>query len=495
MVFSNPWFFLFLALTLGLLSIPLALATKKRLLTALSCLFYAAWDVRYLALLLIISVIDYVCALRIARARTQQESGKAWVIASVVSNLGVLAYFKYANFFLANVAALHGPQLVLNVLLPAGISFYTFKTMSYVIDVYKGELEAKTSWLDYAMFITFFPELIAGPIVRASVFLPQMEREPGPTRDRLADGGSLFLVGYTKKLMADHLGIMATPVFDRPAVFDGVSAWAALLGYTMQIYLDFSGYSDMAVGVARMIGYSLPENFRMPYLSQNVAEFWRRWHMTLSTWLRDYLYVGLGGNRNGSLSTYRNLLLTMVLGGLWHGASWNFVLWGALHGGGLAMHRWLKNLAGDRALLPPIVAQLVTLLFVALCWVPFRCATFGQTSEMLRALAFHGGTVRWLSVDLGVITLVVIIAHAVGSSLDRAVRRTKGEASELPQWQGPFARCMTFFDVRPSVDPISGAYLRFSFGTARGVYLVVTWLLLAFIFAETQTTPFIYFQF
>ncbi|MGC4079578.1 MAG: MBOAT family O-acyltransferase [Rubrivivax sp.] len=493
MVFSNPCFFAFLAVTLGLLWLPFSLTTRKRLLTIMSALFYAAWDARYLALLAGISVVDYFCARRIARARGRGERGRGWVLASVVSNLGLLAYFKYANFFLENVAAVGGPRIVLSVLLPAGISFYTFKTMSYVIDVYRGELEAQKSWLDYAMFITFFPELIAGPIVRASVFLPQMDRDIGPRADRLTVGGSLFLVGYSKKVMADHLGTMVTPVFDRPAVFDGPSAWAALIGYTLQIHLDFSGYSDMAIGVARMIGYSLPENFRMPYLSSNLAEFWRRWHMTLSTWLRDYLYVGLGGNRRGTLITYRNLFLTMVLGGLWHGASWNFVLWGALHGAGLAAHRWLKGRAGGRPLVPAVVGAPITFLFVALCWVPFRCTTFGQTRDMLSSLVFRGGAVRWLSVDLFVIVAIVVAGHIVGTVIERETSTTTKPSVEVEtSWS---ARLLRFFGTKAEFDPITGPYLRLSAGTGRGAYLVATWILLVLIFAETQTTPFIYFQF
>lgn len=492
MVFSNPWFFAFLGVTLGLLALPISLTARKRVLTVMSALFYAAWDARYLALLAAISVVDYFCARRIEDAREQGGRGRGWVVASVVSNLGTLAYFKYTNFFLENVAAVGGPRIVLTVLLPAGISFYTFKTMSYVIDVYRGELEARKSWLDYAMFITFFPELIAGPIVRASVFLPQMERDIGPSVERLGAGGSLFLVGYSKKVMADHLGIMVTPVFDRPAVFDSASAWAALIGYTLQIYLDFSGYSDMAVGVARMIGYSLPENFRMPYLSTNLAEFWRRWHMTLSAWLRDYLYVGLGGNRRGTLVTYRNLFLTMLLGGLWHGASWNFVLWGALHGAGLAVHRWLKTRAGGRPLLPPLPAAVLTLSFVALCWVPFRCTTFAQTRDMLGALAFHGGVVRWVSVDLFVIVAIVVGGHLLGG----AIQKEAASAAQSPAGAPSLgARLLRFFAAKAEADPISGAYLRLSMASGRGAYLVTAWILLALVFAETQTTPFIYFQF
>ena len=232
-----------------------------------------------------------------------------------------------------------------NILLPAGISFYTFKSMSYTIDVFRGSLKPCRSWLDYATFITFFPELIAGPIVRGSVFLPQMDRVIGPTMDRVASGASMFLQGLVKKLfVADRMAVVADAVFATPGIFDTATTWCGVAAYTIQIYCDFSGYSDMAIGTARMIGYDLPENFNMPYLSTNITEFWRRWHMTLSTWLRDYLYIPLGGNRHGVLMTYRNLFLTMLLGGLWHGANWTFVIWGGLHGCALAVHKvWAKS--------------------------------------------------------------------------------------------------------------------------------------------------------
>ena len=206
----------------------------------------------------------------------------------------------------------------MSVLLPAGISFYTFKSMSYTIDVYRRRIEPCSSHLDYTMFVTFFPDLIAGPIVRASVFLPQMTRRIGPTRERLLHGGSLFLIGMAKKLLiADHVAVVANDVFASPGSWSAATAWCGLLAYSLQIYCDFSGYSDMAIGTAKMLGYDLPENFNMPYLAASVAEFWRRWHITLSEWLRDYLYIPLGGNRRGTLRTDVNLLLTMLLGGLW----------------------------------------------------------------------------------------------------------------------------------------------------------------------------------
>ena len=340
MIFSSVRFFIFLAITLAILGLISRRDLKKRFLAVASCFFYAAWDWRYLGLLLVISVTDYFCAIQISETNMRKRR-KAWLILSLVSNLGILGWFKYFNFFIENANALLAQFGVsishLNILLPAGISFYTFKTLSYTIDVYRKEIEPCRSWLDYATFITFFPELIAGPIVRGSVFLPQMGRSIGPTKERLIVGFSIFLQGFTKKVfIADRLATVADPIFANPGLYSSFSVWLGVVAYSIQIFCDFSGYSDMAIGVAKMIGYDLPENFNMPYLSASITEFWRRWHMTLSSWLKDYLYIPLGGNRKGRARTYINLMLTMLLGGLWHGASWNFVLWGGAHGLALA---------------------------------------------------------------------------------------------------------------------------------------------------------------
>jgi alginate O-acetyltransferase complex protein AlgI len=304
MVFTSPRFAAFLVLLLVILALVHRREANKRILAVASCIFYAAWDWRYLSLLLAVSVIDYFSANRIV-ANSSRSGRKRWLLVSIISNLGLLAYFKYCNFFIGNFNALTGcfgftiPHL--DILLPVGISFFTFKTMSYTIDVFRGHLQPCSSWLDYVTFVTFFPELIAGPIVRGSVFLPQMGRVIGPSTERVVSGSSLFLMGMIKKLfIADRLSGLADSYFAAPELFTSASAWCAVVAYTIQIYCDFSGYSDMAIGTARMIGYDLPENFRMPYLSLNITDFWRRWHITLSTWLRDYLYIPLGGNRHGN---------------------------------------------------------------------------------------------------------------------------------------------------------------------------------------------------
>lgn len=487
MIFSSPRFLVFLVALLALLAAPWSNERKKQILALASCLFYAAWDYRYLALLLGVSVVDYWCAARIS-ASDEPPRRRFYLLVSVVSNLGLLAYFKYTNFFLENVGALLSPMGVriprLDILLPAGISFYTFKTMSYTIDVYRGHIAPCRSWLSYATFITFFPELIAGPIVRASVFLPQMDRPVGPTVGRLRVGGSAFLLGLAKKLLiADPLAEVVDPIFASPGSYDSVAIWMGVLAYAGQIYCDFSGYSDMAIGTAKMLGYDLPENFAMPYLSRDIAEFWRRWHITLSTWLRDYLYIPLGGNRGSSARTYVNLAATMVLGGLWHGASWNFILWGALHGGLLAAHRAVRGALGKRWVMPDALSIPLTFLFVVVCWVPFRAATFGATATILARMAWPHDGAHFRPLHVPVCLGLAAAGHLVGSRLARPDLRPRIEA------------LLARLDAAVVQNPISSWYVVLGFTRLPSLALALTVLLLIFCFATVNTSPFIYFQF
>jgi alginate O-acetyltransferase complex protein AlgI len=482
-VFSSLRFFVFLALILAFLALPLSLRKKKLGLCIASCLFYAAWDYRYLVLLLLISGIDFYCAARIS-ATDDERRRKLWLTVSIITNLGLLAYFKYTGFFLDNANALlklTGWQIPLvRVFLPAGISFYTFKSMSYTIDVFRRVIKPVDSVIEYAMFVTFFPDLIAGPIVRASVFLPQLDRDVGPTAARLQKGASLFIVGLGKKLLiADHCAVVADAVFASPGMWSCFDAWCGLIAYALQIYCDFSGYSDMAIGTAQMVGYELPENFRMPYLAANVADFWRRWHITLSMWLRDYLYVPLGGNRNGTARTYFNLMLTMLLGGLWHGASWNFVLWGSLHGAALALHRaWRRAFPESR--MPAAIAIPLTTLFTVLCWVPFRQTTWAGTRAMFAALFGLGsGRALWFPAVLAWSLLLVIGGHVASALLAR---------ERLP-------RFLAAIDAERSMSPISGSQLVFGLRSIRGAFTVTAIILTIYFFGAVNTSPFIYFRF
>ncbi len=492
MVFSSPRYVVFLVAVLVVLALMRGVGPKKRFLAVASSVFYAAWDWRYLGLLLAISVIDYWAADRIARS-SRPATRKAWLLASLVSNLGILAYFKYCNFFIENANTLLGSLGVslpaLNVLLPAGISFYTFKTMSYTIDVYRRQLEPCRSWLDYATFVTFFPELIAGPIVRASIFLPQMSRDVGPTRERLSVGVTVFLQGLFKKLvLADRLASVADPVFADPALHSPAAVWCGLLAYSLQIYCDFSAYTDMAIGTAKMIGYDLPENFNMPYLATNITDFWRRWHMTLSSWLRDYLYIPLGGNRRGTVRTYVNLAVTMLLGGLWHGASWNFVLWGGLHGTGLAFHKWLVARRSGRPLLPTWAGRAATLLFVVVAWVPFRSTSWPATKIIFARLSgLDAGGFTWWPFWLFACGLVVAAGHVFGALLLERWRREGPSAAQpsLLGWLG-----FGFTDLG-----VSGPYLLATRAGAIPAFVFTLLGIVILLFGETKSNPFIYFQF
>ncbi len=319
------------------------LKLRKIIALLASCYFYAYWDYRFLFLLLASTVLDFTVGQLIARS---QESlwRKVWLALSIAGNLGVLGFFKYYNFFIESAEALWSSLGwhvgTLRLVLPIGISFYTFQTLSYSIDVYRRQLQATNSLLDFALYVMFFPQLVAGPIVRASTFLPQLDFHPTVVAANLYPGFAQILRGYVKKvLIADHLATMVDPVFDAPHVFCSATIALAILAYAGQIYGDFAGYSDIAIGSARLLGFELPANFAHPYLATSMSDFWRRWHMSLSTWLRDYVYIPLGGNRFGEVQTYRNLLLTMLLGGLWHGAAWTFVLWGIWHGLALSIER------------------------------------------------------------------------------------------------------------------------------------------------------------
>jgi alginate O-acetyltransferase complex protein AlgI len=325
------------------------------------------------------TLVDHVAAKRIAAAPTPRGR-RAWLCASLATNLGMLGFFKYWGFFVDSAAGLltwlgfeaHMPTL--HVLLPVGISFFTFQTLSYSLDVYRGNLRPTRSLLDLSLFVAFFPQLVAGPIVRAREFLPQLAERP--TWDRSGTRALLlmFLVGFFKKAcIADGLAPYVDAYFTAPELYDAVSARVAVLFYAAQIYCDFSGYSEMAIAAAGLLGYRLPVNFAFPYFAGNVTEFWRRWHISLSTWLRDYVYIPLGGSRGGSFATHRNLMATMLLGGLWHGAAWNFLIWGGLHGVALVAHRLWRRVMGEaRHVALTVLGPVLTFAWVCLAWIPFR---------------------------------------------------------------------------------------------------------------------------
>lgn len=497
MVFTSWPFFIFLAVVLAALAFAPSRTFRQLVILLASIFFYGFWNKYYLALLATPSVIDYYCAKFIEHSSAESRR-KFWLCASLVTNLGLLGYFKYANFFLANIASLTGGNYApLNIILPVGISFYTFKTLSYTIDVYRREIPACRDWWKYAMFVTYFPELVAGPIVRASVFLPQMSRSLKPSAKRAAVGLELILLGISKKLLiADRMALFADPVFNNPRLFSPLTVLSAVIAYSLQIYCDFSGYSDIAIGVSRIIGFDLPENFNMPYMATSITEFWRRWHMTLSQWLRDYLYIPLGGNRKGNRRTYVNLMLTMLLGGLWHGANWTFVVWGSLHGIGLAAHKlWSRN-SGGRFRLPKPVSWAATYGFVCLCWVFFRAKDFSTAAAVIKKLCFIDRTgVSYLYLPLLLSIPLVVAAHWLGWSVERTAS-SSGSPRYLfpPRWAESLYRFSgERFALKP--HPAAGYYVLLPLPGATGGFLLTAWILLLYLFASVNSSPFIYFQF
>ena len=381
MEFNSLTYGIFLAATLGLFFAAPRWA-RMLLLVAASLVFYGAWSVPFTGLILVSALVDFVAAREIHRARTPLRR-KLWLLASLTVNLGLLGFFKYAGFFRDSLGAVLGwaPAEALAIVLPPGISFYTFQTMSYTIDVYRGTLAPSSSFTRFLLYVSFFPQLVAGPIERAGHLLTQFDHA---VRQRcsavnLAIGGRMIVWGLFKKVcLADTCARFADPVFAAPAGYEGWSLWVALYAFTLQIYFDFSAYSEIARGSARLFGVDLMRNFDQPYLSRNIAEFWRRWHISLSTWFRDYVFLPLGGSRGGRLLTLRNLVITMFLSGLWHGAAWNFVLWGLYHGLLLLLHALLRGSAAARAIdrglgraATPIYV-LFTFHLVVLGWLLFR---------------------------------------------------------------------------------------------------------------------------
>jgi len=402
MLFNSLEFALFFPLVY-LAYLALSWKWQNRMLLLASYVFYGWWDWRFLALLWISTIVDHFCGLRIAGA-TDGRSRRRYLVLSMATNLGLLGFFKYWNFFLesaqqtlrslgADPGAFH-----LEVVLPVGISFYTFQTMTYTIDVYRRQVEPTRRFFDFALFVAFFPQLVAGPIERARTLLPQVLAPRRLAPGQISEG--VYLVGwglFKKVFIADNLAIVVEATFADPTGRTGVEIWIALYAFAFQIYCDFSGYTDIARGLAKLMGFDLLVNFRLPYFATNPADFWRRWHISLSTWLRDYLYIPLGGNRQSPLRTHRNLFLTMLLGGLWHGAAWTFVLWGAYHGLLLMAHRVVRRRReARRRARPPlspwgvplgrVAAIAFTFHLVCIGWLLFRAPSLEQAVAMAGAL-------------------------------------------------------------------------------------------------------------
>ena len=377
---------------------------QNRMLLVASYFFYSCWDWRFSSLLVISTIIDYTLSLAIHSAEDPKRR-KHLLFISIAVNFGMLAYFKYFNFFIDSAAVIlreigfTSTLPTLHIILPAGISFYTFQTMNYVVDVYRKHLRPTRDFTTYALFVSYFPHLVAGPIMRAERLLPQLLNKRVVTNEHINTGALLILLGLFKKVcIADSVAIDAVHIFPAPESFSTMQLWRGVYCFALQIYCDFSGYSDIARGTSRLFGIELMENFNQPYLSHSVTDFWRRWHISLSTWLRDYLYIPLGGNRRGTVRTYFNLMITMLFGGLWHGANWTFVIWGFLHGLYLSVHRCYRDYyprdpdTRDHVALS-ILKMVFTFQLVSLTWVFFRAGDLRSALVYIHGLLFWRGSV------------------------------------------------------------------------------------------------------
>jgi len=477
MLFYTPQFLVFSLALLSILSIVHRDHPRKIVLLLASYIFYMAWNPVFVLLIIGSTTVDFLVGGGLSREE-QPRRRKALLAISLAANLGLLGFFKYTGMLQDSAAMLLralGMQVhwtTLEVVLPVGISFYTFQTLSYSIDVYRRRIPPTRSPLDFALFVAFFPQLLAGPIVRAADFLPQLTR-PVKLRCRQED---LFLIlrGLAKKvIVADNVGRFADAIFSDPGAWPSAVIWLAAISFAVQIYCDFSGYSDMAIGIARVLGFELPRNFEHPYFARNPSEFWRRWHISLSTWLRDYLYIPLGGSRAGPLRVHTNLMITMLLGGLWHGASWNFVLWGFLHGLALIVHRqfqtWRRS--NGRAPRPSVAVRVVSSVglhyWMLLTWIAFRLRDFDAMRTALRKFVFFDFDFAFMDIGLGnlpvVSTLGLLSAFAMLHVWSWQAGGAERRLGRLPL-PAAFAVCVAF-----------------------GVVAACYWPL--------DRTPFIYFQF
>jgi D-alanyl-lipoteichoic acid acyltransferase DltB (MBOAT superfamily) len=443
--------------------------------------FYGWWNPYYLLLLFGTSAVDYLMVLFMARS---QKTRKLWLVISLVSNFGFLAYFKYSGFitenlntFLATLGSpyqlpdpIYYPNRLLgllgvpeshffeSVILPIGISFHTFQSMSYTIDAYRGTIETERSFIRFLTFVSFFPQLVAGPIERARNLLPQLQREPRITREDINDGLALFLVGFFKKVaLADYLSLYVDQVYAAPGRFQAPALLLATFAFAWQIYFDFSGYTDMARGIARLMGFHLMLNFNNPYVATGLGDFWARWHISLSTWFKDYVYYPLGGNRHGLLATYRNMILTMVISGIWHGANWTFVIWGGLHALGRLLTRELERTHVYRERVPTFVKQLFVFTFVMFTWIFFRAQNVSEAWLIVTRILTSG----WADPRFPLLMLLLIFAVWMYEFLYNAGAKTRFVLQWAPLRVGLVAGMIAYLAV--VAQPSTKAFIYFQF--------------------------------
>jgi alginate O-acetyltransferase complex protein AlgI len=434
MIFNSLTFLYFFVL---LVAVNAALPRRWRngWILAGSFVFYMSWSPIYILLLMATALVDYVVAIRMGDLATRRER-RPWLVASLVFSLGSLGYFKYGNMFLGTAAdlstllGLGWRPPFLDIALPLGISFYTFETISYGVDVFRGNLKPKRSFFEYLSFLMFFPKLIAGPIVRASELLPQIPLPRVCTPEGFRVGLNLLMLGFGKKvLLADNFAPLVETVFADPTRYNRWMCLSAVYGYSMQVYLDFSAYTDIARGCARFLGYELPENFNRPYAAMSISDFWRRWHMTLSRWLRDYLYIPLGGNHGSRWDTCRNLFITMLLGGLWHGAAWTFVAWGAMNGVFLVIEKMWHDWRGTRprrreqmAIGEAILRGFVIFSLITFTRIFFRAPTFSGALDLIATIARPMSDVVRHDLSMVLIPLTTVVYIVLSPLRERWMR-------------------------------------------------------------------------
>ena len=463
------WYFAFFIITYSLVS-------KNRNARVITIIIYSLYFFYkacgwYVVLVIFSAITDFILSNTIYRTKAGYKK-KALLVMSVILNLGLLFYFKYTNFFIQlSNDAFSTSFHPLNLILPVGISFYTFENLSYTIDVYRGQFKPVTRFIDYLYFLSFFPKLMMGPIVRAADFLPQLNKPYFVSKRDFAEGFYLIFSGLFKKIViSDFINVnFVGYIFDDPSKHTGLECLLGVYGYALVIYCDFSGYSDMAIGIARWCGFTIPPNFTSPYQSKSITEFWRRWHISLSSWLRDYLYIPLGGSRKGKVRTYINLFITMLLGGFWHGASWNFVLWGGMHGAALSLDK-LKNNVVNRIKLRKnylwsILGVLITFHFVCFCWIFFKASSFSDAKIMLYQITnnFSSGTWHLLAANYRNVLLIMLMGYVLHFVPARTEQRIKNGLEKFPL---PvyilIALVMVFIFVQiKTAEPVMPVYLQF----------------------------------
>ena len=468
MLFNSYAFWIFLALLWAVYRL-LPHRGQNILLLVASYYFYGFFcDWRFLPLILTTTLVNYYTALGMEKSDSQTRHRWLMIFSAVVS-LGLLAFFKYYGFFTESAAEMltwlgfHVDMKILNIVLPVGISFYTFQTMSYTIDVYRGKTKATHSLSDFALYVAYFPQLVAGPIERSSSLMPQITHPRRQRRGDFSEGLNLILMGlFLKVVVGDNLGYITNGIFSaQEGDITGTDALVGIYCFAFQIYGDFAGYSSIARGVSKWLGIDLMTNFRMPYLARNPSDFWQRWHISLSSWLRDYLYIPLGGNRGGSFNVYRNLMITMLLGGLWHGAGWTFIVWGGLHGIILCIYRAL----GDKFTLPKLWGRIIATLFffhlICLTWLFFRADSFEQAWEMLRLIFTQQEMTPLSRSGLGMLAFfcLPLMAYEVWLNQSHSLRRL-----ETVRWGWRAAAyCYITFMLIVFPPPVFGQFIYFQF--------------------------------